>query len=61
MSEEQKKAKKQTVAERIRQLEIKVAVLEEKVNRMSFQEKLIYILLAVAFGEIVLRVLGLLR
>ena len=57
----EKEPKKLNVEERIRRLELKVAVLEERLSRLNFYEKLVYILLAAAFGEIVLRVLGVLK
>jgi len=58
---DEKEPKKVSASERIRRLELKVAVLEERLSRLDFYEKLVYILLAVAFGEIVLRVLGVLK
>lgn len=57
----EKEPKKVSASERIGRLELKVAVLEERLSRLDFYEKLVYILLAVAFSEIVLRVLGVLK
>ena len=57
----EKKTKKQTKDERIQSLEVRVAVLEERLQRQSFLEKIIWVLLATSLGKIVLDVLSALR
>jgi len=52
-----KKAKKQTKDERIQSLEIRVAVLEERVKYQAFLEKVIWVLLVTSLGKLVLEAL----
>jgi len=57
----EKKPKKLTKDERIQGLEIRVAVLEERLEHASFYQKIIWVLLATSLGKIVLDVLSALR
>jgi len=57
----EKKPKKLTKDERISSLEVRVAVLEERLQRQSFLEKIIWVLLATSLGKIVLDVLSALK
>ena len=57
----EKKPKKLTKDERISGLEVRVAVLEERLQRQSFLKKIIWVLLATSLGKIVLDVLAALR
>jgi len=57
----EKKPKKLTRDERIQSLEVRVAILEERLQRQSFLEKIIWVLLATSLGKIVLDVLSALR
>jgi len=56
----EKRPKKLTQAERILQLEVRIAVIEEQLKHRQFLEKIIWVLLATSLGEVVLRVLGVL-
>jgi len=57
----EKKPKKLTKDERIQSLEVRVAVLEERLEHASFYQKIIWVLLATSLGKIVLDVLAALR
>jgi len=57
----EKKPKKLTKDEKISSLEVRVAILEERLQRQSFLEKIIWVLLATSLGKIVLDVLTALR
>ena len=58
--EPEKKPKKLTQAERISSLELRVAVLEEKLQNARFLEKIVWVLLATSLGKIVLEIFGVL-
>jgi len=57
----EKKPKKLTKDERISSLEVRVAVLEERLEHASFYQKIIWVLLVTSLGKIVLDVLSALR
>jgi len=57
----EKKPKKLTKDERINSLEVRVAVLEERLEHAGFYQKIIWVLLATSLGKIVLDVLAALR
>jgi len=57
----EKKPKKLTKDERISSLEVRVAVLEERLEHASFYQKIIWVLLATSLGKIVLDALATLR
>jgi len=52
-----KKGKKQTKDERIQSLEVRVAVLEDRLKYQGFLEKVIWVLLATSLGKLVLEAL----
>jgi len=60
-SNPREKRPKKTQAERIHQLEIRIAILEEQLKTRQFLEKIIWVLLATSLGKIVLDVLAALR